>query len=69
MELGRLATTLIMEELKPILKRNEVKEVRNYKQLEKLELNFDSPRMKKAMFNLGVGKEECLRKYLNVLFD
>lgn len=43
-------------------KRNELKEIRNYKQLEKTELDFDSPRLKKAMYNLGVSKEECVKK-------
>ena len=43
-------------------KRNEIKEIRNYKQIEKIELDFDSPRLKRAMYNLGVSKEECLKK-------
>lgn len=44
------------------LKRNEIKEIRNYKQIEKIDLDFDSPRLKRAMYNLGVSKEECLKK-------
>jgi len=44
------------------VKRNEIKEIRNYKQIEKIELDFDSPRLKQAMYNLGVSKEECLKK-------
>ncbi len=43
-------------------KRNDIKEIRNYKQLEKVDLDFDSPRMKKALYNLGVSKEECMKK-------
>ncbi len=43
-------------------KRNEIKEIRNYKQLEKLDLDYDSPRLNKAMYNLGVSKEECMKK-------
>ena len=43
-------------------KRNEIKEIRNYKQIEKIDLDFDSPRLKRAMYNLGVSKEECLKK-------
>ena len=43
-------------------KRNDIKEIRNYKQLEKVDLDFDSPRMKKALHNLGVSKEECMKK-------
>jgi hypothetical protein len=39
-----------------------VKELRNYKQIEKIDLDFDSPRLKRAMYNLGVSKEECLKK-------
>lgn len=44
-------------------KRNEIKEIRNHKQLEKVDLDFDSPRMKQALYNLGVSKEECMKKY------
>ena len=43
-------------------KRNENKEIRNYKQLEKVDLDFDSPRLKQALYNLGVSKEECIKK-------
>ena len=43
-------------------KRNDIKEIRNYKQLEKVDLDFDSPRLKKALHNLGVSKEECMKK-------
>jgi len=43
-------------------KRNETKEIRNYKQLEKVDLDFDSPRLKQALYNLGVSKEECIKK-------
>jgi hypothetical protein len=43
-------------------KRNDIKEIRNYKQLEKVDLDFDSPRLKKALYNLGVSKEECMKK-------
>lgn len=43
-------------------KRNEIKEIRNYKQLEKVDLDFDSPRLNLALYNLGVSKEECMKK-------
>jgi hypothetical protein len=43
-------------------KRNEIKEIRNFKQLDKVDLDFDSPRLKQAMYNLGVSKEECMKK-------
>jgi hypothetical protein len=45
-----------------IPRRNDIKEIRNHKQLEKVDLDFDSPRLKKAMFNLGVSKDECIKK-------
>jgi hypothetical protein len=38
---------------------NEIKEIRNLKHLEKVELDFESPRMKEALFNLGVSFDEC----------
>ncbi len=43
-------------------KRNEIKEIRNYKQLDKVDLDFDSPRLKQALHNLGVSKDECIKK-------
>ena len=43
-------------------KRNEIKEIRNYKQLDKVDLDFESPRLKQALYNLGVSKEECMKK-------
>lgn len=36
--------------------------VKNYKHYEKLELDLDSPTMKQAMSNLGIGKEEISKK-------
>ena len=38
---------------------NEIKEIRNLKHLEKVELDYESPRMIEALFNLGVSIEEC----------
>jgi|TARA_B110000285_G_C14922098_1_gene513107 hypothetical protein len=43
-------------------KRNDVKDIRNLKMLERIDLDFDSPRMKKAMDDLGVTQEECQKK-------
>ncbi len=43
-------------------KANEIKEIKNYKQLEKIDFDFESPRFKKALYNLGVSKEECMKK-------
>ena len=47
-------------------KANEIKEIKNYKQLEKIDFDFDSPRFKKALYNLGVSKEECMKKYFTL---
>jgi len=44
-------------------KRNEVKEIKTVKQLEKVELDFESPRIRQAMENLGVKRKECAKKY------
>ena len=43
------------EEPKP---SNDIKDLRSFKQLSRLELNYDSPRLQKACFNLGVTVEE-----------
>jgi hypothetical protein len=41
---------------------NDIKEIRNERQLEKVNLDFDSPRLKKAMDDLGIPLYECLKK-------
>jgi hypothetical protein len=41
---------------------NDIKEIRNERQLEKVNLDFDSPRMKKAMDDLGIPHHECQKK-------
>ena len=51
-----------------LLKRNDIREIKTFKQLEKLELEYDSPRLKKALQNLGLSKEECLKKYNNPFY-
>jgi len=38
----------------PVIIKNDIREIRTIKQLYKVDLDFESPRMKKAMFNLGV---------------
>jgi len=43
---------------KKLVKHNDIGELRSFKQLSKINLNFDSPRLKKAMEHLGVNKEE-----------
>ncbi|CDW79915.1 UNKNOWN [Stylonychia lemnae] len=46
----------------PVIIKNDIREIRTIKQLYKVDLDFESPRMKKAMFNLGVSQEECIKK-------
>ena len=41
---------------------NEIKDISNYKQLSKINLDLDSPRLRKAMFNLGITDEELTKK-------
>ena len=41
---------------------NDIKEIRHERQLDKLNLNLDSPRMKQAREDLGIPLEECIRK-------
>lgn len=41
---------------------NDIKDIRNFRQLEKVMLDFDSPRMKQAMDDLGVNIKECQKK-------
>ncbi len=43
-------------------KSNDIRDIKTVKQLEKVELNFDSPRLKQAMSNLGVSKEDVSKK-------
>lgn len=40
----------------PQIFKNDIREIRSLKQLEKIDLDFESPRLKKAMFNLGVSR-------------
>jgi hypothetical protein len=41
---------------------NDIKEIRHERQLDKLNLSFESPRMKKAMDDLGIPLHETFRK-------
>lgn len=43
-------------------KNNDLKEIRTIKQLERVNLDFDSPRLKQAMNNLGISIDECINK-------
>lgn len=47
------------EKARRLLIHNDIKEIRNLKHLDKVELDFESPRFQQAMFNLGVSFEEC----------
>jgi hypothetical protein len=49
---------------KPVEKKptNNIREIRSLRQLEKSNLDFESPRMKQAMNDLGISKEECVKK-------
>lgn len=38
---------------------NDIRDIRNIRQLEKVMLDFDSPRLKQAMDDLGVSVQEC----------
>jgi hypothetical protein len=48
---------------KPKIKyNNDIRDIRSIKQLEKVLLDFDSPRLKQAMDDLGVNINECNKK-------
>ena len=54
--------TIVHDEKSRIKKNNDIREIRTLKQLEKVNLDFDSPRLKQAMEILGVKEEECHKK-------
>jgi len=41
---------------------NNIKEIRSLKHLAKVNLDFDSPRLKQAMDDLGISLDECQHK-------
>ena len=41
---------------------NDIRDIRSIRQLEKVKLDFDSPRLRQAMDDLGVSFEECQKK-------
>jgi hypothetical protein len=51
-------------EARPVRKRNpnDIKEIRNVKQLEKVNLDYESPRLPKDMYNLGISVGECSKR-------
>lgn len=42
--------------------KNDIKDLRSVKQLDRLDLSFDSPRFLKACENLGISPRECQKK-------
>ena len=46
-----------------VVSHNDITELRTVKQLHQLRLNLDSPRMAKALENLGIIKNELANKY------
>jgi hypothetical protein len=47
---------------KPRRPRNDIRDIRSYKQLERVQLDLDSPRLRKACENLGVEVDELKKK-------
>ena len=45
-----------------VVKKNDIRDIRSKKQLEKVNLDLDSPRMKQALEDLGVSKDELVKK-------
>ena len=50
------------EEAKRSKLNNDIKDIRSVKMLDKVFLDFDSPRLRQAMDDLGVKQEECMKK-------
>ena len=50
------------EEENKIKLNNDIKDIRNVRMLDKVFLDFDSPRLQQAMDDLGVKQEECVKK-------
>jgi hypothetical protein len=42
--------------------KNDLKEVKTLRQLERLDLDFDSPRWRLACHNIGVTPQECFKR-------
>jgi hypothetical protein len=54
---------LVDDDGKPKIKyNNDIRDIRSIKQLEKVLLDFDSPRLNQAMDDLGVNIKECQKK-------
>ena len=52
-----------LEEKVPKRPKNDIRDIKGYKQLEKVQLDLESPRFIKACVNLGISVEECHKKY------
>ena len=55
---GNMEDIEIIEEPK-IKKNNNIRDIRSLKQLEKVNLDFDSPKLRKAMDEFGVTEDDC----------
>ena len=42
--------------------KNDIREIKTLKQLERVDLNLESPRLLKACENLGIDPSECKKK-------
>lgn len=51
-----------VEEEPKIKYNNDIGDIRTLRQLDKVNLNFESPRLKQAMDDLGVSIQECEKK-------
>ena len=49
-------------EVPEIKYNNNIKDIRSLRQLGRVNLDFESPRLKKAMDDLGVSMDECEKK-------
>lgn len=52
----------VPEEPKAPVKKNDIREIRTLRQLGRVNLDLDSPRMKKAMGIAGVSEEDLEKK-------
>ena len=51
---------VIAEKEEPKIKlNNDIRDIRSLRQLDRVNLDFDSPRLKAAMDDLGVSIQEC----------
>jgi hypothetical protein len=56
-------TTMDAEDSKPKkTKNNDIRDIRSLRQLERVDFDYESPRLKQAMDDLGVSIEECQKK-------